>query len=421
MKFTITGLSHKTAPVEVRERLAFDEAAIPGALRSLTARPGLMEAMILSTCNRVEVSLASDDGADPELAVDEFFSNGRGVEPAQFRPFLYHYSDAAAIRHLFRVASSLDSMVVGEPQILGQFKAAYAVAREHGAASGFLETVITRAFSVAKRVRTETEIGASAVSVSYAAVELAREIFGALKGTSIMLVGAGKMSEAAARHLARNGVTRILVTNRTESRAAEMARMFEGTIVDYDRFVDVLPEVDIVIASSGAPHYILTRDHVKRVLEKRRNRPVFLIDIGVPRNIEPSVNQLENAFLYDIDDLRGVVERNVESRKQVAIEAERIVEEEAARMLDRLKVREVAPTILSLQEQLEAVRAGEIARARGRLGALTPEQEEAVEQITRGIVNKIAHGPISELRRQAAQPDGVHIVATIRRVFRLGE
>ncbi len=420
MKFTVTGLSHKTAPVELRERLAFDAEVLPGALRSLTARPGLLEAMILSTCNRVEVSLASEENSDPELAVDEFFSS-TNVDPVQFRPYVYHYIGADAIRHLFRVASSLDSMVVGEPQILGQFKAAYALAREHGAASGFLETVMTRAFSVAKRVRTETEIGSSAVSVSFAAVELAREIFGSLKDRAIMIIGAGKMSEAAARHLARNGVTRILVTNRTEERALEMARLFNGTVVPYTDYLASLPEVDIVITSSGAPHYVLTREQVKRALDKRRNRPVFLIDIGVPRNIEPAVNQLENAFLYDIDDLRGVVERNVENRKQVALEAERIVEEEAARMMERLKIREVAPTILNLQEQLETVRAGEIARARGRLGTLTKEQEEAIEQITRGIINKIAHGPISELRRNAAQADGVHVISTIRRIFRLGD
>ncbi len=420
MKFTVTGLSHKTAPVEVRERLAFDAAVLPDALRSLTARPGLMEAMILSTCNRVEVSLASEETADPELAVDEFFSS-TNVDPAQFRPYVYHYIGADAIRHLFRVASSLDSMVVGEPQILGQFKAAYALAREHGAANGFLETVMTRAFSVAKRVRTETEIGTSAVSVSFAAVELAREIFGSLKDRAILIIGAGKMSEAAARHLARNGVTRILVTNRTEERALEMARLFNGAVVPYTDYLASLPEVDIVITSSGAPHFVLTREQVKRALDKRRNRPMFFIDIGVPRNIEPAVNQLENAFLYDIDDLRGVVERNVENRKQVALEAEKIVEEEAARMMERLKVREVAPTILSLQEQLETVRAGEIARARARLGALTKEQEEAIEQITRGIINKIAHGPISELRRNAAQADGVHIISTIRRIFRLGD
>ena len=420
MKFTVTGLSHKTAPVELRERLAFDAEVIPGALRSLTARPGLMEAMILSTCNRVEVSLAREETADPELAVAEFFSS-TNLDPAQFRPYVYHYIGADAIRHLFRVASSLDSMVVGEPQILGQFKAAYALAREHGAASGFLETVMTRAFSVAKRVRTETEIGSSAVSVSFAAVELAREIFGSLKDRAIMIIGAGKMSEAAARHLARNGVTRILVTNRTEERALEMARLFNGTVVPYTDYLASLPDVDIVITSSGAPHYVLTREQVKRALDKRRNRPMFFIDIGVPRNIEPAVNQLENAFLYDIDDLRGVVERNVENRKQVALEAEKIVEEEAARMMERLKVREVAPTILSLQEQLEIVRAGEITRARARLGALTKEQEEAIEQITRGIINKIAHGPISELRRNAAQPDGVQIISTIRRMFRLGD
>lgn len=421
MKFSITGLSHRSAPVEVRERLAFDPAEIPAALATLTRRAGFAEAMILSTCNRVEVAVAADDAADAELAVDAVLAEVRRLDASQFRPYLYHYDGEEAIRHLFRVASSLDSMVVGEPQILGQLKAAYALAKEHGAASGFLDTLLARAFNVAKRVRTETEIGSSAVSVSFAAVELAREIFGSLKDTSIMIIGAGKMSEAAARHLARNGVTRILVTNRTAERALEMARLFNGSIVDYSRFPSVLPEVDIVIASSGAPHYILTRDQIKSVIEARRNRPVFLIDIAVPRNIEPSVNELENVFLYDIDDLQQVVDRNLSNRRQIALEAERIVSEEAERMIGRLKAREVAPTIISLQEQLESLRAAELARYRARLGSLTPEQEEAIDHLTRGIINKIAHGPISELRRLATQPDGHHLIHAIRKVFRLGE
>jgi glutamyl-tRNA reductase len=333
---------------------------------------------------------------------------------------LYHHRGQDAIRHLFRVASSLDSMIVGEPQILGQLKAAYAAAKSQGAISGFLDMVLSRAFRVAKRVRTETEIGQSAVSVSYAAVELAREIFGSLGDRRVLLVGAGKMSELSARHLRRSGVGGIFVTNRTRERAMDMAALFEGSVVDYERFTATLPEMDIVIASSGAPHYILHKDQMRKVIDARKNRPMFLIDIAVPRNIEPAVNELDNVFLYDIDDLQKVVDRNVKGRKKVAEQAEDIIREEVERMMLRLKAREVAPMIVSLQEQLEQLRQAELERVRGKLGALTPQQEEAIEALTRGIINKIAHGPISELRRQAAEPDGPNFANVIRRVFRLG-
>ncbi len=240
--------------------------------------------------------------------MDEFLADTRQVAREFVTPYLYRYEDSDAIRHLFRVAASLDSMVVGEPQILGQLKAAYALAKEHGALSGFLDGLLTRAFNVAKRVRSETDIGESAVSVSYAAVELAKEIFGTLTDKTVLIVGAGKMSELAARHLRRSGATQIFVTNRTPERAAEMAQLFGGKIVEYTRFLSFLPEVDIVITSSGAPHYILVRDDMKKVIDARRNRPMFLIDIAVPRNIEPTVNKLDNVFLYDIDDLQKVVE-----------------------------------------------------------------------------------------------------------------
>lgn len=420
MNFSITGLNHKSAPVEVRERLAFDEHTLPAALRQLQQRPGFQEGLILSTCNRVEIALASDElvSGDP---IGEFLADARSLDRDWVRPYLYRFDGREAIRHLFRVAASLDSMVVGEPQILGQLKSAYAIAKGQGAVSGFMDTLLTRAFNVAKRVRSETEIGANAVSISYAAVELAREIFGSLEGKRVMLVGAGKMSEAAARHLKRCGASDLYVTNRTRERAEEMARVFQGKIVDYTRFVSSLPEVDIVIASSGAPHFILSKDQVRKVIEARRNRPMFLIDIAVPRNIEPAVNELDNVFLYDIDDLQKVVDTNMRGRLQEAEDAELIITEEVERMVSRLKTREVAPTIVSLQEQLEYVRASELARYRGKFGSLTREQEEALESLTRGIVNKIAHGPISELRRQAAQPEGHQFVSAIRRIFRLGD
>ena len=419
MRFSITGLNHTTAPVEVRERLAFDAAALAEALHALKQRPGFLEGMILSTCNRVEIAVAADDNAAAD--VEAFLADVRLVSREWISPYLYRYDDRAAIQHLFRVASSLDSMVVGEPQILGQLKAAWEVARTEGAVSGFLDGLLMRAFSVAKRVRTETEIGSSAVSVSYAAVELAREIFGQLRDKTVMVVGAGKMSESAARHLRRCGATRILVTNRTEERAQEMADLFDGEVVPYTGFIAALPAVDIVIASSGAPHYILLRDQMKRVIEARRNRPVFLIDIAVPRNIDPAVNELDNVFLYDIDDLQRVVANNLQHRKEIAGQAELIIEEEVEQTIARMKTREVVPVIVGLQEQLERVRVAELTRMRGRLGQLTPQQEEALEALTKAIINKIAHGPISELRRTAAEPEGAHMAGIIRKVFRFGD
>lgn len=420
MRFSITGVNHKSAPVEVRERLAFDEPSLAAALLDLKSRPGFCEGMILSTCNRVEVALTCEDST-AVLEVDEFLADTRHVARDWVTPYLYRYEDGEAIRHLFRVAASLDSMVVGEPQILGQLKSAYALAKEHGAVSGFLDTLLTRAFNVAKRVRSETDIGANAVSVSYAAVELARDIFGTLDDKRVMIVGAGKMSELAARHLRRSGATHIFVTNRTYERALEMAQVFDGKIIEYTKLMGFLPEVDIVITSSGAPHYIITRDEMKKVIDARRNRPMFLIDIAVPRNIEPSVNKLDNVFLYDIDDLQKVVDTNLVGRMQSAEEAEAIIREEVERMMARLKTREVVPTIVSLQEQLEKLRIGELTRMRGKFGSLTPDQEEALIALTKGIINKIAHGPISELRRQANEPDGNQVVIAIRKVFRLGD
>jgi glutamyl-tRNA reductase len=420
MKLLLAGLNHRTAPVEVRERLAFEERSLPGALDDLKRQPGLLEGLILSTCNRVEVAVTAREECDTEDLVEGFLAQSRKVERAWMTPFLYKFDGANAIRHVFRVASSLDSMVVGEPQILGQLKSAYAVAKERGAVSGFLDLVLTRAFNVAKRVRSETDIGHSAVSVSYAAVELAREIFGSLAGKRVLVAGAGKMAESAARHLRRAGVSEIVVTNRTRSRADTMAEEFAGRVVDYAYFEDAVPEVDILLASSGAPHYILNREQVRAAMVKRRNRPMFLIDIAVPRNIDPAVNELEGVFLYDIDDLGKVVDANLKSRMKVAGEAEEIIREEVERMMARLKSREVAPTIVSLQEQLEAWRRSEIERQRARLGALSPQQEEAIDALTRGLVNKIAHGPISELRRQAAEPSGPHLMSLVRRLFRLG-
>lgn len=417
MKFLLTGLNHRTAPVEVRERIAFDDGALPEALAKLKRHPGVIEGMILSTCNRVEVAVTTDEGADGNAAVECFIADARAVEQAWVKPYLYKYDGSDAIRHVFRVASSLDSMVVGEPQILGQLKSAYAAAKENGSISGFLDLVMTRAFNVAKRVRTETEIGESAVSVSYAAVEMARKLFGSLEGKRTLVIGAGKMAESAVRHLRRAGVSEILVTNRTRSRAEALAEECGGRTINYDSFPSVLPMVDIVLASSGAQDYILTPEQMRAATAKRRNQFTFLIDIAVPRNIDPKVNEIDGVFLYDIDDLGKVVNENMTGRIQVASEAEEIIREEVDRMMTRLKTREAAPMIVSFQEKLESLRKSEIERIRAKLGPLTPQQEEAIEALTRGLVNKIAHGPISELRKSTDDPGTLE---TIRRLFRLG-
>lgn len=419
MKLSITGVSHKTAPVEVREGLAFRDDALPAALSDLTSRDGVAEAMILSTCNRVEIAVITEDRCEPAEIVDAFLAERKAMDAESAGRYLYRHEGRDAIHHLFRVASSLDSMVLGEPQILGQLKAAYTSAKNCGALCGTLENLLTRAFSVAKRVRSETGIGQMAVSVSYAAVELARKIFGSLAHRTVMIVGAGKMSELAARHLRRSGASDVFVTNRTHERAVEMARLFQGTAVEYTQFVAALPKVDIVIASSAAPHYILKKEEMQRVIAARRNKPMFLIDIAVPRNIEPAVNDIDNVFLYDIDDLQQVVNANVRERIKEADHAEALVAEEVERMMARLKVAEVAPTIVGLQEQLEQIRAGEMEKVRRKYGPFTPQQEEALEALTRGIVNKIAHGPISELRNHAGRPDGAHVIAAFRKAFHL--
>ena len=310
-------------------------------------------------------------------------------------------------------------MVVGEPQILGQLKDAWSLAKEQGVLGQFLDTVLTRAFNVAKRVRTETTIGESAVSVSFAAVELAREIFGSLQGCGVLLIGAGKMSELAARHLHRSGANRIFVTNRTRARAEEMACLFNGTIIDYEAFQSAMPDIDIVIASSGAPHYILTEAQMRQIRSKRKGRPIFLIDIAVPRNIEPSVNTLENVFLYDIDDLGKVVEQNRKGREAEAAAAELIIGEEVEKLVARLKEREAVPIIVALQDHLEHLRQAELQRMRGKLGALSPQQEDALEALTKSLMAKIAHGPIMEIRRNAGSDEGWQVIEEVRRIFKL--
>ena len=421
MTVLLLGLSHKTAPVEVRERFAVPESTAVKQMEALVGQPGISEALILSTCNRVEFLVRANSGADASEELFSFLGTSSQAPIEDVKPYFYRYIDEEAVRHVFRVASSLDSMVVGEPQILGQVKGAYEHAKAAGTIRGELDFVINHAFRVARRVRNETGIGQMAVSISFVAVELARKIFGDLSGRSILIVGAGKMSELAAKHLCRSGASPVYVTNRTYGRAAEMAKPFEGEAVEFDRLFELLTKVDIVISSTGAQHFILNRKTAAAVITARKQRPIFLVDIAVPRDIDPAINSIDNMFVYDIDDLQQVAEANLLRRKREAERAEVIVEEELGKLMHRLKTHQVAPTIVSLQEELERVRAAEIARFRSKLGTLDAEQEQALEAMTRSLINKIAHPPISHMKRLASHPDGLHFVEFVKRAFNLEE
>jgi glutamyl-tRNA reductase len=416
MSFQLIGVNHKTAPVEVRERLAIPESHLPDAVRRLREHPGVDEGFILSTCNRVEVVTQTSNGsADLRTFLRDYFQ----LQPANYEPHLYELREREAIRHLFRVACSLDSMVVGEPQILGQVKEAYATARAVGAVHSQLDLLLTRAFAVAKRVRTETAVGSSAVSVASVAVDLAKKIFGSLQGKHVYVVGAGKMSELAARHLLSNGAESIFVANRTYDRATQLASKFNGQAILFDQLYETCDRADIVITSTGAPHAIFRREHGELFLSRRKNRPMFFIDIAVPRDVDPEMNKLDGIFVYDIDDLQQAVSSNVADRRREAERAEAIVESEVEKFRSRLSSLEVVPTIVSLQDHLETIRQAEIDRARGHLGRLTPEQETALETLTRGIVNKIMHTPISALKTAAGEPEATTVIDIVRKLFNL--
>ncbi len=418
MKIRVLGINHNTAPLEVRERFAIAESRLPDALQRLCALPDVEESIIVSTCNRVELIVAQKTGlADIRSFLQDYFQ----METRQFEPHLYEYRDEEAVRHLFRVAASLDSLVVGEAQILGQVKEAYATGRAVGTVHGSLEGLMTRAFAVAKRVRTETAIGSSSVSVASVAVELAKKIFGTLQGKNVYLVGAGKMSELAARHLIAHGAGSIFVANRTYERAEALARKFNGQAIRFDALYDAAATADIVITSTGAPVHIFKKEHCERFLAKRKSRPMFFIDIAVPRDVAPECNKLDGIFVYDIDDLQQVVSSHVADRRKEAEHAEAIVQEEVQRFQSRLQMLDVVPTIVSLQDHLETIRQAEIDRVRGRMGKLSPEQELAMDALTKGIINKIMHTPITTLKSAARAPESTTVVDLVRKLFNLHE
>jgi glutamyl-tRNA reductase len=408
MTIALLGVNHKTAPLDLRERIAISREALPDVTRALAAMPGITECMILSTCNRVEVLAAVDS---PDADLKEFLCKHFGLEPGLLAQHVYEHHDQQAVRHLFRVASSLDSMVVGEPQILGQVKDAFASAREAGTVGGQLEYLLQSAFSTAKKVRTETEIGSSSVSIASVAVELARKIFGSLHGRTVFLVGAGKMSELAARHLVQQGAGTILVTNRTLERAERMAAPFNGRVVPFSQIHDVAPEADIVITSTGAPNHLFRKEHGHAFLHKRKNRPMFFIDIAVPRDVDPAMNNIDGLFVYDVDDLQQVAASHLEERSREAAEAEALVAAEVERFHQRQRTVNVAPAIVALQRQAEDLRVSEMRRIQARLGSLSAEQMAAVEALTRGLVNKFLHPPMQALKQAARENDAARVDA----------
>ncbi len=410
MTLKLIGVNHKTAPIALREKIAIGRDELAESTRALAATPGVTECMIVSTCNRVELLAVAED---PETSVAPFLSRQFGIDAAVLSPHLYEYHDKEAVSHLFHVAASLDSMVVGEPQILGQVKEAFAVARAAGTVSGQLEHLLQGAFAAAKKARSETGIGSNSVSIASVAVDLARKIFGSLQGRTVFLVGAGKMSELAARHLVQQGAGAILVSNRTAERARRMAEELHGTVVpeviNYDQLYEAASRADIVISSTGAPHPIFRPEHGHAFMHQRRSRPMFFIDIAVPRDVDPEMNKIDGIFVYDIDDLQQVAAAHMEERSRQAVDAETIIAVEVERFQQRQRTVNAAPAIVALQRKAEEIRITEIQRIHSRLGTLTADQLAAVEALTRGLVNKFLHPPMQALKQAARDGDSVRL------------
>jgi glutamyl-tRNA reductase len=413
MNIVLLGLNHKTAPVELRERLAIAPEQLEQATRSLLQAPGVVEGMILSTCNRVELLTSLQPDA-PHLL--QFIESYFDIERDVVAPHIYEYRQENAVRHLFRVACSLDSMVIGEPQILGQVKSSYLAARSAGAIRGHLDKVLQRAFVVAKRVRSETQIGSSSVSIASVAVELAKKIFGSLEGRKILLVGAGKMSEQAARHLMSQGAASVLVANRTYERAEQLAHRFGGRAIGFDDLYASADQADIIITSTGAARPVFRREHAQHFLQLRRGRPIFFIDIAVPRDVDPEVNKLDGIFLYDIDDLQSVAGSHMKERSREAEFAEAMILAEVDKYQRRLHALNVAPEIVQLQQSAEQIRLGELRRVGNRLQGLSAEQQTAVEAMTRSLVNKFLHRPVQAIKAAASEGNTAAVEA-IREAF----
>jgi glutamyl-tRNA reductase len=420
MTLFVAGLSHKNAPVELREQLAVEEDKLRELLHDLQASEVLHEVMLLSTCNRVEVYGVADAPGEARALVFRSLCRHRGLDLTGVELSLYTHLDADAVHHAFRVSASLDSMMLGEPQILGQVKDAFALAQACGTIGPQLHPLFNQAFNVAKRVRTETEIARHAVSVSFAAVELAKKIFDGLGGRAVLLVGAGKMSELASKHLVEQGAFPIYVANRTWARAQDLARALSGTAVPWDELLTALAAVDIVVTSTGAAEPVISRAAVSRVMHGRRGRPLFFIDIAVPRDVEAGVDGLDDVYRYDVDDLKQVVDANLRERAREAQRAEALVEREVAKFVARQGDVEVIPTIVSLRARLEDIRRGEVRKTLARLPDAGPETQAAIEALSNAMVNKILHAPITKLRESSRAGASRSWLELVHELFGLG-
>ena len=422
MDLVVVGLSHRTAPLPVRERLAFPTEELEGDLRDFAALAGVGEAVIVSTCNRVEVYGGASDPAVAGAVIRRRLAERHGFEATALGEHLYDRVGDEAVRHLFRVAASLDSLVVGEPQILGQIKEAFARSVDAGTAGPVLQRCMHRALKVARRIRTETAIGRESVSVSSVAVDLARKIFGSLEGRPVLLVGAGKMSQLALRKLRAEGAPDVLVANRSLDRAEALAKQCGGRPCDLARLGDLLVEADIVFASTAARGYVVGPEMMSSAMKARRHRPIFVIDTAVPRNVDPRVNDLANVYLYDMDDLQRVVSSNQAERMREAAQAEALVEAEVEAFAGWRKTLSVVPTVVALRERLDGIQEAETARLLRRLetvDGLTARDKELIAGLGRSIVGKILHSPVQALKRQGVSGDPMDLVSATQALFAL--
>ena len=417
MGIVLVGLNHKTAPVELRERLAFDAGGIPAAAASFRKRFPNTEVVILSTCNRVEIYVASEEETPDAQEVARFLADSHGVEAERVREHLYVHAGHECARHLFQVTSSLDSMVVGETQVAAQVKEAYMTCAEQGATGRLLNALFQRAFSVAKSVHTRTAISEGKVSVSSVAVDLAQQIFESLSDKRVLVIGAGETSELTIRHLMDRGAEHFLIANRWRERGEALAARFDGEAVDFSDISEHLRDVDIVISSTAAPHFVVHPEDVTAAMRARGNRPIFLIDIAVPRDINPDVARIEDVYLYDIDDLQDAVQRNVDEREKEVERCLRLIDSEVAEFSAWLEARHIGPTISELHRALHGIKEQELARLRNKLADLTDEQWRQVEQMADRLTNKVAHRPAAELREHATEKWGGGLIDAVKHLF----
>ncbi|MBN2318314.1 MAG: glutamyl-tRNA reductase [Acidobacteria bacterium] len=419
VNYVVVGLNHRTAELDFRQMASFDADKLPIGLNQLSASPGILEAMILSTCNRVEILSNVENTVEGIPAIETFLSEFSRIPLDQIQPKLYRHTETRAVHHVFRVASSLDSMILGEPQILGQMKSCYTTAVEAKTVGAYLNILLQAAFRAAKHVRSETSIGEYPVSVSSAAVELVRKIFGDLRKKKVLIVGAGEMGEATIRYLADIGVNGIYVANRSPEAAHNLAQSYEGVPVPFNELIDWIARMDIVFTSTGAAEILVNRRMMQDIMHARKNETIAFIDISVPRNIDPDVGEIDNVFCYDIDDLQAVVEANLQERQKAAAEAEKIVDMEVSTFCSKLKSFEVAPVVTQVQGHIKEICATELQRCLRKIGPQEPRQIQELESMIARIAGKIAHPLVMQLRGGQDSIDKAAYVDMIKQIFKL--